>query len=349
MKTCYVTGGAGFIGSQSVHALEQQLSHLEVVVVDDFSDGHKVVENLSGARIADCIDKDRFLDIVETGKHRALPAPDAMLHLGARSSAAAWDGGALLDDNYRFSKAALHWCLSHSHSPPFVYASSAAVYGATQVADSDVPRHEHPINMYAWSKWQFDQYVRHYLREHPHAPICGLRYFNVYGPGEWHKGERSSMVLRAYRQLESDGVVRLFGAGQGYGDGEHRRDFVWVNDCVSANVFLLLGTLLHHKSVNGIFDVGTGQARSFNELARAVIDWWSTDSGREGRIEYVPFPDELRASYQPFTQADTSALRSAGFEHRCASLEQAVPKYLERVKQRERTRRGDAPAGGEHG
>ncbi len=335
--SCYVTGGAGFIGSRIVRALEQRYPDRPIIVVDDFSDGRKVVRNLSSSLIHDCIDKDDFLRRIENSKHRALPAPTAVLHLGANSSTTEWDGTVMLSDNYQGSKTVMHWCMEQRSAVPFIYASSASVYGATHVEGADTPRHERPLNMYAWTKWQFDLHARRYSRANPKAPICGLRYFNVYGPGEWHKGEQSSVILRAYRQLQEHGAIRLFAGSHGYGDGGQQRDFVWVDDCVAVNMYVLSRYWEMTAPGGGTLDVGTGQTRSFNDMARAVIAACGQDPEDDSKIEYVPFPDALRGSYQPFSKADMNALRGSwGCQHEFSTLERGIEKYVKAIKARDK-------------
>jgi len=306
-----VTGGAGFIGSNLVRSLND-LGRDDLLVVDDLRDGHKIV-NLADCDIVDYVDRDAFLERVVWGED--LGHVDAVLHQGACSDTTEWDGAYVMRVNYEYSKALLHWCAERS--VPFIYASSASVYG---VGPEFVERREHerPLNMYAYSKFQFDQYVRRRLADLP-AQVAGLRYFNVYGPREQHKGRMASVAWRFDRQIVEDGRARLFRGSDGYGDGEQRRDFVWVGDVIAVNLWLL-----EHPGVSGLFNVGTGRAQTFNDVARAVIDF----HGR-GEIEYIPFPADLEGRYQSFTEADISALRRAGYERPFADVATGVRAYLE--------------------
>jgi ADP-L-glycero-D-manno-heptose 6-epimerase len=223
----------------------------------------------------------------------------------------------MLDNNFTYSKELLHWALDHRI--PFVYASSASVYGSARQC-AETPECEGPLNVYAYSKWLFDQYVR---RQIPRAAstVVGLRYFNVYGPNEGHKGPMASMVWRVYYQLRDDGVARLFRGTDGFADGQQQRDFVSVEDVAEVNLFFASGASRH-----GIFNVGTGTSRSFNDIARILI-------GRLGRgeIQYIPFPDSLIGKYQSLTCADITRLRSAGYDRPFATLEEGIARFCERV------------------
>ncbi|MEW6464355.1 MAG: ADP-glyceromanno-heptose 6-epimerase [Burkholderiaceae bacterium] len=310
-----VTGGAGFIGSNIVHALNAR-GLRDILVVDDLSDGHKCI-NLVGADFRDYLDKDAFIERIEAG--RDFGAVQAVFHEGACSTTTEWNGKFMMQVNYDYSKSLLHWCLHRG--VPFLYASSASVYGMGP-GFSEQRAHERPLNMYAFSKWQFDQYVRA-LPAPAASQVVGLRYFNVYGPREQHKGSMASVAFHFHHQLLRDGAVRLFGASDGYAAGEQRRDFIHVDDLVAAKLWLF-----DHPRISGIFNLGTGRAQSFNAVAQAVIDF----HGR-GRIDYIPFPDHLRGAYQSFTEADMSALRSVGYEGRFMPVEEGVPRYLRWLSQ----------------
>jgi ADP-L-glycero-D-manno-heptose 6-epimerase len=305
-----VTGGAGFIGSNLVRALNQR-GRADVWVVDDFADGRKFA-NLVDCELADVTDKDEFLARVVEG--RLGDRVEAVFHQGACADTLEWDGRYVLRVNYEYSKALLEWCAARR--VPFVYASSASVYGMGPTFREE-PACERPLNLYAWSKLLFDRWVRRRLPELA-SPVVGLRYFNVYGPREQHKGEMASVACKLHGQLLQSGRVRLFRSSDGYADGEQRRDFVCVDDVVAVNLWML-----DHPGVSGIFNVGTGRAQTFNDVARAVIAY----HGR-GQIEYVPFPPELAGRYQSFTEADLSALRKAGYRAPFASVEEGVPRYL---------------------
>jgi ADP-L-glycero-D-manno-heptose 6-epimerase len=221
----------------------------------------------------------------------------------------------MMETNFEFSKQLLHSCLEHT--VPLIYASSAAVYGAgTEFRVA--PECEHPINVYAFSKLVFDQYVRQILPD-PGSQVVGLRYFNVYGPGEAHKGGMASVAWHLHNQLAEGDEVRLFSGSDGYADGEQRRDFIHVDDIVNINFWAM-----DNPGVSGIFNAGTGRSQTFKEVAQAVIDW----HGR-GRIVYIPFPDHLKGSYQSFTEADISGLREAGYEASFLTVQQGVARYLD--------------------
>ena len=311
-----VTGGAGFIGSNIVKRLNEA-GISEILVVDDLTDGHKIV-NLADCTFVDYLDKDDFLSRIDAGQQFATKI-DAVLHEGACSTTTEWDGRFMMQTNFEYSKSVLHYCVAQAI--PLVYASSASVYGAgTEFAVER--RCEHPINAYAFSKWAFDQYVRTRL-PHIETQVVGLRYFNVYGPREQHKGGMASVVYHFNNQLFGGDTVRLFEGSGGYGDGEQRRDFIHVADVADVNLWLM-----EHPKVSGIYNLGTGHARAFNAVANAVIDWHG-----KGRIEYIPFPDSLRHSYQSFTEADMSGLRGAGFDTDFLSIEDGVKRYLDALSQ----------------
>lgn len=309
-----VTGGAGFIGSNLVRRLARE-SGEAVVVVDDLSDGRKFA-NLADLPVADYFDRDEFLERLDTDtKFRQGVA--AILHQGACSVTTEWDGRYMMRNNYSYSKRLLHHCLEHRI--PFIYASSAAVYGGSRSFTED-PANESPLNVYGYSKLLFDQYVRRLDLERGRQ-VVGLRYFNVYGPKEQHKGSMASVAWHFNRQVAEEGEVRLFAGSGGYGDGEQRRDFVYVDDVCAVNLWFLA-----NPGVSGIFNVGTGCAQTFNEVANAVIDW----HGR-GRIRYIPFPEGLAGAYQSFTEADLGRLRGAGCEVSFRDVGRGVRDYLERL------------------
>jgi len=304
-----VTGGAGFIGSNLVHGLNAK-GRDDILVVDNLKDGRKFW-NIRDAQITDYLDQEAFLDwLVENGAENV----DAVVHLGACSDTTEWNGEYMMGNNYQYSKEALEICLVYKI--PFIYASSAAVYGA----DSDFSvrvGEERPLNIYGYSKALFDQYV---ARKLPNAEsqIVGLRYFNVYGPREQHKGSMASVAYHHYQQLKQDGVVRLFKGCDGYGDGEQVRDFVYVDDAVNVNLWML-----DHPAVSGVFNCGTGKAEPFNQIAVGVMGYFGT-----GKIAYIPFPDHLRDSYQSYTQAELSGLRAAGYREEFRDVSAGVAAYM---------------------
>lgn len=315
-----VTGGAGFIGSNIVKALNAR-GRTDILVVDNLSNGVKF-KNLADCEIADYMDKEDFFARVQADADvgGVLGGPgsgrvEAVFHEGACSSTTEWDGRYMMRNNYAYSKALLHWCLARKAA--YIYASSASVYGAGRVF-KEVREHEEPLNMYGYSKFLFDQYVRRIL-PNARSQIVGFRYFNVYGPREQHKGNMASVAFHLNRQVQDTGKVKLFEGCDGYGNGEQRRDFIYVGDAVDVNLWFL-----DHPDQSGIFNVGTGRSQPFNDIARAVIAW----HGR-GELEYVPFPDHLRGRYQSFTEADISALRAVGYDKPFRTVEQGVELYME--------------------
>jgi ADP-L-glycero-D-manno-heptose 6-epimerase len=290
-----VTGGAGFIGSHIVRGLNDR-GITDIVVVDDFSDGHKCV-NLSDCIIADYLDAG---DLRRSIAGNTLDTPfTAILHQGACTDTMEYDGRYMMDNNFAFSKTLFHFALTRKI--PFVYASSAAVYGASR-AFEETPENERPLNVYGYSKLAFDQHVRRWLPV-AQSTVVGLRYFNVYGTRETKKGRMASMIYQLYRQLQDTGTARLFKGTDGYADGEQRRDFVSVEDVVKINLFFAGGPIR-----KGIFNAGTGRSRSFNDIARTLIDLMG-----KGRIEYIPFPEDLKGKYQSFTEAGISRLRESDY------------------------------------
>lgn len=305
-----VTGGAGFIGSNLVRGLNRRGID-DVVVADDLTDGRKFA-NLVGCEISDYWDKDHLMSQLRSGRQAK---PSAVLHQGACAVTTEWDGRYLMETNYQYSVDLLDYCLAEQI--PLIYASSAAVYGASTTFDDSSPDVERPLNVYGYSKLLFDQRVRRELST-ANSQVVGLRYFNVYGPGEAHKGPMASVAFHLNRQLEENGKVNLFDGSGGYAAGEQRRDFVYVDDVIKVILWFL-----KHPAVSGVFNVGTGASASFNDLANAVIRW----HGR-GEINYIPFPDRLRSSYQNFTEADIGALRRAGYGEPFADVDAGTAAYL---------------------
>lgn len=326
-----VTGAAGFIGSNIVKALNER-GITDIIAVDNLSRGDKFV-NLVDCEIADYLDKDAFLQALDEGAFNGVL--NAVLHQGACSDTTETDGRYMMRNNYRYSRTLLEFCAVDE--VPFIYASSAAVYGAgTTFTESR--EHEAPLNVYGYSKFLFDQWVRRRWSEFA-AQVVGLRYFNVYGEREQHKGRMASVALHFFNEYRASGSVRLFEGSGGYGDGEQRRDFVSVEDIVKINLFFL-----DHPDKSGIFNAGTGTAQSFNEVATTTVNACRrarqeeplalSEMQRQGIIRYVAFPAELKGKYQSYTQADISALRAADYSAPFLTVEQGVARYCDRLLKR---------------
>ncbi len=306
-----VTGGAGFIGSNLVKALNDR-GRTDILVVDNLSNGIKF-KNIADCQILDYQDKAEFIELIRQGQKLSEPV-EIIFHQGACSSTTEWDGRFIMHNNYDYSKQLLHYCLDNRCQ--YIYASSASVYGNGTVFKEE-RQYEHPVNMYAYSKFQFDQYVRRFLPK-AKTQIVGFRYFNVYGPREQHKGQMSSTAFHFNNQMRENHKVRLFEGCDGYKNGEQRRDFIYVDDAVNVNLWFM-----ENPEKSGLFNIGTGQSRCFNDMAKAVIAWHGG-----GEIEYIPFPDNLKGRYQSFTEADINALRQIGYDKPFLTLEEGVNKYL---------------------
>lgn len=300
-----VTGGAGFVGSNIVAALNRE-GVSDILVVDHLGSGDKWT-NLTNAAIADYVEREAFLAALEAGK---VDGVTGILHQGACTDTMATDGAYVMRVNYEYSKALLRFALARRI--PFVYASSASVYGNRGTCTEE-PANEQPLNLYAFSKALFDRWVRR-VAAGAASTVVGLRYYNVYGAGEAHKGRMASMVWQLAQQVAATGEMRLFEGSGGYGDGEQRRDFVWVGDVAAINLHFLRA-----PARVGIYNVGTGRSRSFNDIARTL----AALHGR-GTVRYIPFPPALAGKYQDFTEADLTALRAAGYEKPMTPLEEGV-------------------------
>jgi ADP-L-glycero-D-manno-heptose 6-epimerase len=322
--TLIVTGAAGFIGSNLVKALNARGEN-DIVAVDNLSRADKVA-NLADLEIADFVDKRDFIDMLSGGLEGEF---HAVLHQGACSDTMETDGRYMMENNYRYSLDLLDWC--QQRSIPFIYASSASVYGAGRVF-KESREHEAPLNVYGYSKFLFDQVVRRRLPARS-SQVAGFRYFNVYGPREAHKGRMASVAFHFFNQYLAGGTVKLFEGSGGYGPGEQSRDFISVEDVVRVNLFFL-----DHPEISGVFNVGTGRAQSFNEAASATVNAIRRARGEKaltlpelkasGAIEYVPFPAQLVGKYQSYTQADMAALRGAGYREPFLSVEEGVDRYV---------------------
>ncbi|MGB3585092.1 MAG: ADP-glyceromanno-heptose 6-epimerase [Tunicatimonas sp.] len=304
-----VTGGAGFIGSNLIKGLNE-LGHEDILVIDNLANAQKHL-NLNGLFIADFLDKKDFL--------AALPFLQnitAIFHQGACSSTTETDGEYMMRNNYQFSKALLHHCVDRQI--PFYYASSASVYGNGDNGFAEERKSEYPLNVYAFSKFMFDQYVLRYLKANAvSSPVVGLRYFNVYGYQENHKGNMASVVFHFYNQLQEGGKMRLF-----EGSEDFRRDFIFVEDVVRVNLHFF------QQAQSGVFNCGTGEARSFLNIAHII----QSLEDKETKIEFIPFPDHLKGKYQTFTQANLQALRDIGYTQPFTSLEEGVKRYYQRLQ-----------------
>ena len=306
-----VTGAAGFIGSNLVRGLNAA-GRTDIIVVDDLTDGTKF-RNLVDCDFLDYLDKDEFISSLP-GR---LTGVEHVFHQGACSDTREWDGRFMLENNYAWSRRLLEACVKTGVA--LIYASSAAVYGDNR-SFIEKPQFEQPVNVYGYSKLLFDRYARRMMQSAA-SQIAGLRYFNVYGPGEQHKGAMASVIFQLHRQLLESGEVKLFKGSGGYPDGEQRRDFVHIDDVVDVNLWFM-----NNNRASGIFNVGAGRSRSFNDIARQLIDWHA-----KGRVQYVDFPEDVLGAYQSFTQADISALREAGYRKPFTGLELGIRKYLDRI------------------
>ncbi len=320
-----VTGAAGMIGSNIVHGLNA-IGIDDVIAVDDLTDGPKY-RNLLGAQISDYFDKGDFYARFARGEFGKV---EAVLHQGACSDTMEHNGRYMLDTNYRCSKDLLDAC--QAQGVRLLYASSAATYGGSDTFREEPP-YEQPLNVYGYSKLLFDNVVRRMLPT-SRAQVAGFRYFNVYGPREQHKGRMASVAFHNFNQFRETGKVKLFGPYGGYGAGEQSRDFISVDDVVAVNLWFLQNP---HKS--GIFNLGTGRAQPFNDVAAAVVNAARAAQGKpnlpladlvqQGCIEYIDFPQALMGKYQCYTQADMTQLRAAGCQHVFADVTTGVTRYVE--------------------
>jgi len=324
-----VTGAAGFIGSNLVKALNDR-GVKKIIAVDNLTRADKF-RNLVDCEIVDYLDKEEFIARLASGQFDG--KVKAIFHEGACSDTMETDGRYMMENNFRYSLQLLDWCIAQRVQ--FLYASSAATYGGSSVFREE-REFEAPLNVYGYSKFLFDQIVRQRLPL-ASSQIVGFRYFNVYGPRESHKGRMASVAFHHYNQFRADGKVKLFEGCDGYAHGEQKRDFVYVGDVAKVNLFFL-----DHPETSGIFNLGTGHAQSFNELAAANVNSCRALSGAPQLplnnllayelIEYVPFPDALRGKYQSFTQADLTKLRQAGYDAPFASVEEGVSEYVQWLK-----------------
>ena len=321
-----VTGAAGFIGCNNVLALNER-GITDVIAVDNLEKSEKFL-NLAKCQISDYFDKRDFIERVRKG---TAPKPEAIFHQGACSDTMEMDGLYMMENNYRYTLELYRW--AQELHIPFIYASSAATYGAHTEFVEDV-RYEGPLNVYGYSKYLFDQVLRremNYLR----SPVIGMRYFNVYGPNEQHKGRMASVAYHQYFQYRRTGKVKLFEGCLGYGNGEQSRDFVYVGDVVKVLMHFL------DKPVSGIYNCGTGRAQPFNDVALSVVNSLREHEGkpqltleeavRAGDIEYIPFPEALKGKYQAFTQANLTKLREAGCDVQFRTVQEGTHDYMQNL------------------
>jgi ADP-L-glycero-D-manno-heptose 6-epimerase len=314
-----VTGGSGFIGSNLVHELNRA-GETDILIVDNLAPGLNPAApkflNLAGAQYADYMDKREFRAAIRSGEFDGSKIR-AILHQGACTNTLEDDGRYMMDNNYTCSKELLHFALDNRI--PFVYASTAAVYGAS-ASFSEIPANEAPLNVYGYSKLAFDNYVRRLMPDRK-STVVGLRYFNVYGPREQHKGRMASVLHHFTRQLRETGTIRMFQGSGGFGDGEQRRDFVFVRDLARICMFFsgLLPGEHAPRNLHAIVNAGTGEARTFKDVAQALIKLHGS-----GATEFMPFPAELINRYQHFTQADLHGLRAAGYTAPFTALEEGT-------------------------
>lgn len=320
-----VTGAAGMIGSNLVAGLNA-LGIDDVIAVDELTDGAKY-RNLRDLRISDYFDRADFYERFGRGDFGRI---DAVLHQGACSDTMEHDGRYMLENNYRCSKTLLDACLAQGCQ--LLYASSAATYGDSPQFREE-PVCERPLNVYGYSKLLFDQVVRRALPT-ARSQVVGFRYFNVYGPREQHKARMASVAFHHFNQYRAAGKVQLFGEYGGYGPGQQTRDFISVSDVVAVNLWFL-----QHPRQSGIFNLGTGRAQPFNDVAVAVINGLQRHAGhaplalddllRQGLVEYIDFPPALVGKYQCFTQADLTRLRATGCDHAFMDVQAGVGQYVD--------------------
>ncbi|MCK4913132.1 MAG: ADP-glyceromanno-heptose 6-epimerase [Planctomycetes bacterium] len=310
-----VTGAAGFIGSALIAALNKR-GISDILAVDQLGSDNRW-KNLQNLSFADYVEKDDFLQMVIEG--RICPPIDTIFHIGACSSTTETDASFLMKNNYEYTKLLAQWATSEKIR--FIYASSAATYGNGPVGFSDDENKIEdlrPLNMYGYSKQLFDLWAK---RAGLLSKIIGLKYFNVFGPNEYHKADMRSFILKSFEQINETGKVKLFKShNQQYSDGEYVRDFIYVKDAVDMTLFFF-----DHREIGGVFNIGTGKARNWNDLVKAVF----ATMNKKPEIEYVEMPESIREQYQYYTQADMAKLKNAGYEKETISLEEAVKDYVQ--------------------
>jgi ADP-L-glycero-D-manno-heptose 6-epimerase len=308
-----VTGGAGFIGSAILWRLNQ-LGNTNILIVDELGLDEKW-KNLTSLKFADYMNKWEFLDKIETESDLDI---EAIIHMGANSSTTEKDADHLIENNYEYTKSLALYSVKKNIR--FIYASSAATYGDGSLGFADNEgeiNNLRPLNMYGYSKQLFDLWA---IRNNLTDKIAGLKYFNVYGPNEYHKGDMKSVVIKAYDQIIESGKVKLFKSENPlYKDGEQKRDFIYIKDAVEMTLFFLF-----NKEKNGIYNAGSGKARTWNALVKSIFN----ALGKPLKIEYIDLPAHLKTKYQYFTEADISKIKKAGYTHPLFSLEDGVSDYV---------------------
>jgi ADP-L-glycero-D-manno-heptose 6-epimerase len=321
-----VTGAAGFIGANIIKALNDR-GETDIVAVDNLTNGDKF-RNLVDCEISHYMDKISFQESLIGGGWE--DEITAILHQGACSDTMEHNGKYMMENNYQYTLDVFQFC--QENEVPFIYASSAAVYGGSTIFKED-RQYEKPLNVYGYSKCLFDQIVRQNAAALT-SQVVGFRYFNVYGPREQHKGRMASVAYHHFNQYQAEGKVKLFGGYDGYAAGEQQRDFISVEDVVKVNLHFL-----DHPEKSGIFNLGTGRAQSFNDVAVAVVNTCRAKEGKspltltemvaQGVLEYTDFPEALKGKYQSFTQADMTNLREAGYIDSMYTVEEGVARYVE--------------------
>lgn len=330
-----VTGAAGFIGSNIIRALNQ-LGYNDIIAVDNLTNGIKC-KNLNDCEIMDYVDKEDFITAVQNQNYEQ--QIDYVFHQGACSNTLETDGRYMMKNNYEYSCLLLEY--AQRNEIPFIYASSAAVYGINN-SFIEAREFEQPLNIYGYSKFLFDQMVRRYFKAELKSPIVGLRYFNVYGRGESHKARMASVVYHHFNQLQQNGKVQLYDSCQGYLAGAQSRDFISIEDVVKINMFFFNNHNQASEELSGIFNCGTGLARTFNDLALATINSYRKiyqqqsalnlfQAQQIGLIEYIPFPSDLTNKYQCFTQANPTNLIASGYNQEFLSLEGGIMNYVKQL------------------
>ncbi|MGK2960442.1 MAG: ADP-glyceromanno-heptose 6-epimerase [Candidatus Malihini olakiniferum] len=301
-----VTSGAVFIGSNIIKSLNE-IEYRDILVVNNLKDGTRFI-NLVDLYIADYMDKEDFIASIVAGDD--LGNIDTVFHEGACSSTTEWDGKYIMGNNYyQYSKVVLHYCLERNI--PFLYASSAATYGGRTSDFIEERQYEQPMNVYGYSKFLFDQYVRDIMLQ-ADLQICGLRYFNVYGPREEHKNSMTSVMFHLNNQINQGENLKLLSGSENF-----QRDFIYVEDVAAVNL------CFWQNGVSGIFNCGTGRAESFQAVADALLDLH-----KKGQVEYIPFPEKLKCCYQALTQAELTKLRAAGYKKPFKTVAEGVSSYL---------------------